>query len=244
MDIDSSITKGKRKHKQLQNICAFLTGLVCSTNYEAGQLVLDERNFTEFEEGIQTMLEISRRYKITNPEKMRSEYGKLVMLMQDAVSTDIQPLLGINVHREVMTVYQFLADRGRSFLSHTHTLFHLSIYITTFLDSKIDGTAILQDVRIEAATREILAKKGQSRPEIQGDIKKKERAADSIAKYHCSRKLSEDQIKHCLYRYLFSYIYFSFPHIQHILFFSSFSPFFLLFSLTHFLTFSLPLFMK
>ena len=34
------------------------------------------------------------------------------MLMQDAVSTDLQPLLNINVHREVMTVYEFLRKRG------------------------------------------------------------------------------------------------------------------------------------
>jgi hypothetical protein len=94
VDSDSSLTKGKRKHKQLQNICAFMTGLVCSRSYEKGQEVLEERNFDVHEHDIQTMLEISRRYKVTNPEKMRSEYGKLIMLMQDAVSTDLQPLLG------------------------------------------------------------------------------------------------------------------------------------------------------
>ena len=173
VDTDAIKTKGKRKHKQLQNICAFLTALVCSNDYDKGQVVLEERNFEEHESDIQTMLEISRRYKITNPEKLRSEYGKLVMLMQDAVSSDLKPLLGINVHREVMTVHEFLSKRG--------------------------GEKLLDDPRIHNATREILPLKGMSRAEIQADSRKKEKAVDSIARQYCSRQLSSDQIKHCLY---------------------------------------------
>ena len=67
---------------QLQQIVAFLTGIIAATNYDKGQEVLANRNFADYEEDIQNMLEIARRYKITNPEKMRSEYGKLVYLMQ------------------------------------------------------------------------------------------------------------------------------------------------------------------
>ena len=47
-----------------------------------------------FIDKLQKLLEISRRYKITNPEKMRSEYGKLVYLMQDADTLEIKQLLG------------------------------------------------------------------------------------------------------------------------------------------------------
>ena len=46
---------------------------------------------------LQNLLEVSRRYKITNPEKMRSEYGKLVYLMQDADTPEIKQLLGMCV---------------------------------------------------------------------------------------------------------------------------------------------------
>lgn len=58
------------------------------------------------------MLEIARRYKITNPEKMRSEYGKLVYLMQDAVSPEIKPLLGVDISTPIYTVYSLLEQAG------------------------------------------------------------------------------------------------------------------------------------
>ena len=68
------------------------------------------------------MLEIARRYKITNPEKMRSEYGKLVLLMQDSVSADIQPLIAVDIHRPVTTVYEFLERKGGLGASSTCSL--------------------------------------------------------------------------------------------------------------------------
>lgn len=69
--------KSRRSHLQLQYIVAFLTGLLAATSYELGQEVLSDRNFVPHADLIRTLLEIARRYKITNPEKMRSEYGKL-----------------------------------------------------------------------------------------------------------------------------------------------------------------------
>ena len=61
--------KARRNYLQLQQIVAFLTGIIAATNYDKGQEVLANRNFTDYEDDIQSMLEIDRRYKISNPTK-------------------------------------------------------------------------------------------------------------------------------------------------------------------------------
>ena len=165
--------KAKRHHVQLQHIVAFLSGLLAATNYDIGQEVLQDRNFTPHEESIKTMLEIARRYKITNPEKMRSEYGKLVFMMQDSVSESTQPLLGVNIHKPVHTVYDLLQAKG--------------------------GLELLDDPAIVNATSEILPDKNKHRSLIQAEIRRKEKAADYIVKRYASRRLSADDIRACMY---------------------------------------------
>ena len=172
--IDISFQKSARRHHvQLQHIVAFLTGLIAANNYELGQGVLSDRNFLPFEDSIMNMLEIARRYKITNPEKMRSEYGKLVFLMQDAVSANIQPLLGVKVHRPVQTVFALLQAAR--------------------------GTQLLEDPLLPIATAEILPDRGKSRPAIQAEIRRKEKAAEHIVRKYSSSRLSEDTIRLCMY---------------------------------------------
>lgn len=165
--------KARRHHVQLQHIVAFLSGLLAATSYDRGQDVLQDRNFTPYEEDIKTMLEIARRYKITNPEKMRSEYGKLVFMMQDAVSEGTQPLLGINIHRPVKTVHDLLHEKG--------------------------GLDLLDDAAIDIATSEILPDKNKHRSMIQAEIRRKEKAAEYIVKKYTSRKLSSEDIRLCMY---------------------------------------------
>ena len=156
-----------------QHIVAFLTGLVSSHDYRDGQTLLEDRNFTQSERLLRSTLEIARRYKITNPEKLRSEYGRLMYLMQDARSTEIAPLLGVNIHSPVKTVHALLASKNA-------------------LD-------LLSDSRLAIATREILPDKSKSRAMIQAEIRSKEKAADAICKHYVSKQLSEEEIKHCLY---------------------------------------------
>jgi hypothetical protein len=122
---------------------------------------------------LQEVLEIARRYKITNPEKMRSEYGKLVYLIQDAVSEDIKPLLGVDISSSIRTVYDTLLAAG--------------------------GLKILSDEHIATATEEILPDKVKGRATIQLEIKRKERAANIICKRYASPRLSEETIRTCLY---------------------------------------------
>lgn len=84
----------RRTHSQLKNIFSVLRGMVSSCDYIAGQKLLSEETlFSDYEKSFQQMFEIARRHKIMNPEKMRSEYGKLIYLLQDAASPLIKQQL-------------------------------------------------------------------------------------------------------------------------------------------------------
>jgi len=163
----------RRKHVQLQQIVAFLSGIIACQGYENATQILDDRNFEEHEEMLKKKLEIARRYKITNPEKMRSEYGKLVYLMQDAVGPDIKPLLGVDINSPVYTVYGLLAEKG--------------------------GLRLLEDPALGTATQEILAEKDKSRTVVQMEIKRKGIAVKTIVKKYTSHTLKEEDIEMCLY---------------------------------------------
>jgi len=83
----------RRTHAQLKYITSVLRGMVTACDYSAGRKLLEEDNYSEYENFFRQMFEIARRHKIMNPEKMRTEYGKLIYLLQDAVSPSIMPHL-------------------------------------------------------------------------------------------------------------------------------------------------------
>ena len=47
-----------------------------------------------------------------NPEKMRSEYGKLLYLLMDSADTNVQELLHFKCVRPLRTVYSVLEELG------------------------------------------------------------------------------------------------------------------------------------
>jgi len=134
----------RRTHEQLKGVTSVLRGLVTACDYEAGQQLLKDDNFGEYERFYVQMFEIARRHKIMNPEKMRTEYGKLVYVLQDAVSPSIKPHLGFSVKGPIESVYKFLEER--------------------------DGLGLLSDKLIETATEEILAGK-KSRARIDQEVR-------------------------------------------------------------------------
>ena len=97
VDNHSFKSKARRTHAQLKGITAVLRGMVSSCDYNAGKKLLDEGNYGDYQDFFRSMFEIARRHKIMNPEKMRTEYGKLIYLLQDAVSPSVQPHLGFSV---------------------------------------------------------------------------------------------------------------------------------------------------
>jgi hypothetical protein len=163
----------RRTHAQLKGVTSILLGLVTSCDFAAGQaLSQGEDQYSDYQVFFRQMFEIARRHKIMNPEKMRTEYGKLIYLLQDAVSPSVMPHLGFSVKGPIETVYKFLEER--------------------------QGLALLSDKLIEAATEEILAGK-KKRSVIQAEIKRKERAVATLKQKYRTARLSAEDIHLCLY---------------------------------------------
>lgn len=172
VDVFSYKSKTQRITRQLKEICAIMCGLVVASDYRAGQKLIVDKEFKDNEEFFQEVFEIGRRHKVMNPEKMRSEYGKLIFLLQDSQSMEVQELLGFRLVKPLKTVHAFLKSRG--------------------------GEALLCDSNVEAATAEIMHE-GLPRHEVQRLIKRKERAREIIASKYATSTLSKEDILQCLY---------------------------------------------
>lgn len=73
--------KGSRMIREIEMICATCIGLkVCSDIREGSSLL--ECDFKENKDFLQEVFEVGRRYKIMNPDKMRTTYGKLMYMLQ------------------------------------------------------------------------------------------------------------------------------------------------------------------
>lgn len=165
-------SKVHRMAAQIKEMCAILSGLTIANDFARGQQLLKEHDYTELAESFQEIFEIGRRYKINNPDKMRSDFGKLMYLLQDSVSPHVQELLNFNCITRLNTVYTYLEDR--------------------------DALEVLEDKYVELATREILSA-GKTRAEVQKEIKHKEAAQKHIGKKYCTSKISAEEIQNCLY---------------------------------------------
>lgn len=174
--VDGRVYKDKHKRffQVLKCLRATLMGILVSLNHKHGKLVAaGEVELSDFAEVFTKVFEIGRRYKIMNPGKMRGSYGKLIYLLQDAMSSESQEELGFQCVRPIRTVYDVLVDGG--------------------------AEAVLQDKYIATATMEILPQ-GKSRAQIQKEIKQMERAMDLLArKYSAKSRLAPDDIKQCLH---------------------------------------------
>ena len=170
------LKSNKRVHTQLLKICAFLSGLATSVDYKIGQKVLASRKWKEYETFFRKVLELGRRYKVLNPDRMRSEYGRLMYLMMDASRNEVEQLLGFDVKKPILTVALFL--------------------------KQYKAERMLQDPLMEIATRAIdqMSEDGKkTRHAIRTEVQQKEMAVKKLARKYRNQDLDEDEIKWCLY---------------------------------------------
>eukprot|EP01107_Rhizomastix_libera_P014053 TRINITY_DN4193_c0_g1_i5.p1 TRINITY_DN4193_c0_g1~~TRINITY_DN4193_c0_g1_i5.p1 ORF type:complete len:653 (+),score=156.79 TRINITY_DN4193_c0_g1_i5:23-1981(+) len=105
-------TSGMKKDQiiksELNEIFSLISGLYLASNFQAGRRIV-ENSFEKNVEFFQKVFEIGRRFKILNPDKMRTTYGKLLHLLQDAATTDV---LDFDVVIPIKTVFSFLTEKG------------------------------------------------------------------------------------------------------------------------------------
>jgi len=97
--------------EQLADLCAVLSGLMLTVN-RSTQKLIKGRQFEENGPFFQAVFEVGRRHKIMNPDKMRSNFGKLMFMLQDASQPDVQREMGFDIIRRVSTVSAELEDLG------------------------------------------------------------------------------------------------------------------------------------
>ncbi|KAG8907987.1 hypothetical protein FRB99_001153 [Tulasnella sp. 403] len=180
--ISFSTSKPKRVVHQIRELCAILSGLLLAADYNLGQQLFTDRNFEANASFYQEIFEIGRRHKIMNPDRMRDSYGKLIYLLMDAQTPEVQEMLGfslINPEKPtVQTVYDTLEEIG-------------------CLD-------VLRNDLINTATMEIIAE-GKDRRQVQKEIKAKERAVETLAGKYGGRSFRGERvskpeiIRQCLY---------------------------------------------
>lgn len=103
---------------------------------------------------------------------MRSEYGKLIYLLMDAVSPRIKDILEFSCYKEIKTVYSVLKSK--------------------------DALDVLKDDLVPYAVQEIIDDGKKTRKEIDQMIRKKEKAQEILGKKYETLKISASEIKLCL----------------------------------------------
>mmetsp|Transcript_24156 Transcript_24156/g.26823 ORF Transcript_24156/g.26823 Transcript_24156/m.26823 type:complete len:506 (+) Transcript_24156:94-1611(+) len=165
-------SKMKIIHHQIKDICAILSGLLVASDYREGQKLIKDKDFKENEDFFRAVFEIARRYKILNPEKMRSSYGKLLHLLMDASDPRIVEILEFELIKDVLSVHTVLDSAG--------------------------ALGVLSDPLIGTATMEIIPD-GKRRRTIQKEIKSKESAIEQLARKYSNMNIKAEVVRQCLY---------------------------------------------
>lgn len=150
-----------------EDLCKQLAGLAISNDFQSmGAKMLRDRKLEDNEDYFQRAMEVGRRYKIMNPDKMRCTYGKLLYVIMDNVNPRLR--LSIDLKIPVRTVYTLLAE--------------------------VDKLEMLNDPLLAVAASEVDA--GGSQEAASEARAQKQRALDTIvAKYASHDGLAEEDVR-------------------------------------------------
>jgi len=162
VDVYHAGNKSRRMALQIQQVCAILTGLVVSNNFDVARKPLIEREFAENQHFFRAVFEIGRRYKILSPDKLRGSYGKLIHMLQDSVKDEVIKAVGFECVAPVKSV-------------------------ATLMQQKQKGIDLMRDPLLHSATREIY-EGSKSRAEVAAEVREKAEALTELKRKYAEKR--------------------------------------------------------
>jgi hypothetical protein len=170
VDVFSHSEKVKRQLAGIHECMTTQCGLQLANSFKAGQRLV-RSNVRANHDFFARAFEIGRRYKVMNPQKMRSDYGKMMYLLMDSQRQEVQHTLQVDLVRPIQTVGQLLkAKHGEGILAS---------------EDLEDATRDLSDVMCDRSQLIVLQQQ------------KREAAARIVDKYS-TKDLSKDDIMRVL----------------------------------------------
>eukprot|EP00026_Physarum_polycephalum_P004946 Phypoly_transcript_04972.p1 GENE.Phypoly_transcript_04972~~Phypoly_transcript_04972.p1 ORF type:complete len:625 (+),score=68.93 Phypoly_transcript_04972:53-1876(+) len=167
-------SRGELIKQQLQEVFDLLTGLYQSSDYRLGSQLIKSDNDADKIAFLQRIFEVGRRYKIMNSEKMRTTYGKMMYILQDAAKPN---RLSFPVIIPIKTVYSMLEEKDSLHLISDKRAVELMLAATH--DSMPGDKESISDQK-------------------KGDLLQKSEAVKKLILEYKSDKLSENDILRCI----------------------------------------------
>ena len=105
VDREELLKSKKRDMTISREVTHALCGFVIALGLKKGAELLSEKVFSPFQGDICAAIELCRRYKVMNPDMLRTDYVKFLYMVQDAVQSEsVQEMLGFSVVMPVVTV--------------------------------------------------------------------------------------------------------------------------------------------
>lgn len=110
--VDSeSALKRNRELIIVRELTNALTGLIVGLDVSKAAKLLQDKEFTDYEKEICMAVETCRRYKIMNPDMLRTDYVKFLYMVQDAVQNEnARAALGFSVASDLVTVGRYCEE--------------------------------------------------------------------------------------------------------------------------------------
>tara|TARA_R110002050_G_scaffold163344_1_gene293306 strand:- start:444 stop:1961 length:1518 start_codon:yes stop_codon:yes gene_type:complete len=110
----SSSSKDQTIRKELQEFFTYVHSLFVCANFRAGSKLISNRTFEDNARFLAEVFEVGRRYKIMNPNKMRTSYGKLMHILMDTATENV---IDYPVITDIKTVASVLSSKCEGLLN-------------------------------------------------------------------------------------------------------------------------------
>eukprot|EP00758_Cryptobia_borreli_P001357 Tbor_TRINITY_DN2170_c0_g1::TRINITY_DN2170_c0_g1_i1::g.5428::m.5428 len=101
-----------REHNISREVTNALKGFLTSLNLQYGTEILNNGEFCKFKDEIKDPIEYMRRYKIMNPDLLRTDYVNFLYLLQDSISDNMKEVLNFTSTKPILNVKQYCQEHG------------------------------------------------------------------------------------------------------------------------------------